>query len=94
MTICDIYGPRKTVSVGGTTVAIFGKEGCLRCGIHDLRVWPGMEGDGSVGDLTPGESDQAGSEMMRLAKLVKKHRKGRMMAVDWLDRCSCSCAYF
>ncbi len=88
LTIYDIYGPRNAVPVGGTTIPIFGKHGCLRRGIHDLRVWQGAEGDGSLDNKTPGESgtSEGRTEMMRLSKLVKKHRKGRMMTVDWLDR--------
>ena len=87
LTIYDVYGPRKAIPVGGTTISIFGKHGCLRRGIHDLRVWLGMEADGSLSNSTPGEMDEKSeSEMMRLSKLVKKHRKGRMMTVDWLDR--------
>ena len=85
--IYDIYGPRKAALVGSTTIPIFGSHGCLRRGIHDLRVWLGVEPDGSLSSATPGEMDEKKeSEMMRLAKLVKKHRKGRMMRVDWLDR--------
>ena len=88
-TIYDIYGPQKAVPVGGTTISIFGKRGCLRKGIHDLRVWPDIVADGSLKNSTPGEiegSSGTQSEMTRLSKLVQKHRKGRMMTVDWLDR--------
>lgn len=87
LTIYDIYGPRKAIPVGGTTIPIFGNRGCLRRGIHDLRVWLGKEADGRPNSTTPGEMEEKKeSEMMRLSKLVKKHRKGRMMRVDWLDR--------
>ena len=87
-TIYDIYGPREAVAVGGMTINIFGKRSCLRQGIHDLRVWQGVEADGSLNNATPGEADsiEGRSEMTRLSELVKKHRKGRMMTVDWLDR--------
>jgi phosphatidylinositol 3-kinase len=95
LTIYDILGPRKTAAVGGTTIPIFGKHGCLRRGIHDLRVWPDREADGSLKNGTPGERDMGESaeggegapmQMVRLSKLVQKHRKRRMMIVDWLDR--------
>lgn len=92
LTIYDIYGPQKTIPVGGTVVPVFGEHGCLRRGIHDLKVWPDVEADGGVPSSTPGEGDQSTerghSEMLRLSKLVQKHRKGRMMVVDWLDRLS------
>ena len=87
-TIYDILGPRREIPVGGTTISLFGKHGCLRRGFHDLRVWTGVEADCSIKNTTPGEAmaGSEGSEMKRLAKLVKQHRKGRMMSVDWLDR--------
>lgn len=87
LTVYDIYGPQKTVPVGGTTTPVFGKHGCLRRGIRDLKVWSGVEADGSQATSTPGDADDnTPSEMTRLSKLVRKHRKGRMMTVDWLDR--------
>ena len=50
-------------------------------------MWLGREADGGPCSATPGEVDgMSESEMTRLSRLVKKHRKGRMMAVDWLDR--------
>ena len=49
-------------------------------------MWPGVEGDGVATPGEAGSEDEGQSEMTRLSALVKKHRKGRMMAVDWLDR--------
>ena len=87
LTVYDIYAPHKVLPVGGTTIPIFGEHGCLRQGIHDLKVWPDVEADGSLQNCIPGEGGEEGdSEMMRLSQLVQKHRKGRMMTVDWLDR--------
>ena len=87
LTIYDVYGPRRVIPAGGATIPVFGRHGCLRRGIHDLRVWLGKEADGSLKGSTPGEMEEGGeSEMMRLSRLVKKHRRGRMMRVDWLDR--------
>ena len=90
LTVYDIYGPQKAVPVGATAIAIFGKHGCLRRGIHDLRVWPDVVADGAMCAQIYSEGEEGGkerhSEMMRLSKLVQKHRKGRMMTVDWLDR--------
>ena len=89
-TIYDISGPQQAVPVGGTTVPIFDKHGCcLNRGIHDLKVWQDQEADGSMRSSTPGQENgqrEGPSEMVRLSKLVQKHRKGRMMTVDWLDR--------
>lgn len=86
LTVYDIHGPRKPMVVGGTTISIFGPQGCLRQGILDLRVWQGVEADWSEDTKTPAELNAQGAEMARLSQLVKKHREGRIMAVDWLDR--------
>ena len=41
----------------------------LRQGMHDLRVWPGVEGDGSDPSKTPGKRSGKEDEMSRLAKV-------------------------
>uniref|UniRef100_A0A8C3UNK7 Phosphatidylinositol 3-kinase catalytic subunit type 3 n=1 Tax=Catharus ustulatus TaxID=91951 RepID=A0A8C3UNK7_CATUS len=88
LTIWDVYGPGKAVPVGGTTVSLFGKYGMFRQGMHDLKVWPNVEADGSEPTKTPGRTSSTISEdqMSRLAKLTKSHRQGHMVKVDWLDR--------
>ncbi|XP_028406868.1 phosphatidylinositol 3-kinase catalytic subunit type 3-like [Dendronephthya gigantea] len=86
LTIWDVYGPRKALLVGGTTVSLFGKSGTLRRGMHDLHVWPEIEADGSHPSKTPGKTSDPDDKMSSLAKLSKKHHKGRMHKVDWLDR--------
>ena len=37
--------------------------------MHDLRVWPGVEGDGSDPSKTPGKRSGKEDEMSRLAKV-------------------------
>lgn len=86
LTIWDVYGPRRALVVGGTTVSLFGKSGTLRRGMHDLHVWPDVEADGSHPTQTLGKNSNAKDKMALLAKLSKKHHKGRMLKVDWLDR--------
>ena len=41
----------------------------LRQGMHDLRVWPGVEGDGHDPSTTPGKTSGKDDEMSRLAKV-------------------------
>lgn len=55
---------------------------------YDLRVWPFTEADGSMPTSTPGKlkGGREDSQMIRLAKLTKKHRNGMIEKVDWLDR--------
>ncbi|XP_078252184.1 phosphatidylinositol 3-kinase catalytic subunit type 3 [Rhinoraja longicauda] len=88
LTIWDVYGPGKAVPIGGTTVTLFGKYGMFRQGMHDLKVWPNVEADGSEPTKTAGRTTSNVSEdqMSRLAKLTKAHRQGHMVKVDWLDR--------
>lgn len=87
ISLYDCAGPGRQLPVGGTTISLFGKHGVFRQGMLDLRVWPGIEADGSVLSSTPGKTKDHGKEQMqRLAKLVKKHRNGQMNKVDWLDR--------
>uniref|UniRef100_A0A7N5JZE9 Phosphatidylinositol 3-kinase catalytic subunit type 3 n=1 Tax=Ailuropoda melanoleuca TaxID=9646 RepID=A0A7N5JZE9_AILME len=86
LTIWDVYGPGKAVPVGGTTVSLFGKYGMFRQGMHDLKVWPNVEADGSEPTKTPGRTSSTLSEdqMSRLAK-VKKNSWNRWKALS--DAC-------
>uniref|UniRef100_T1JEU2 Phosphatidylinositol 3-kinase catalytic subunit type 3 n=1 Tax=Strigamia maritima TaxID=126957 RepID=T1JEU2_STRMM len=86
LNIWDCYGPRKRVLVGGTTIALFGKHGAFRQGMHDLKLWPDVEADAKLASTTPGKNVESKEQMNRLAKLTKKHRNGHMTKVDWLDR--------
>lgn len=87
ISLYDCAGPGRQIPVGGTTISLFGKHGVFRQGMLDLRVWPGVEADGSICTSTPGKSRDHGKEQMqRLAKLAKKHRNGQMNKIDWLDR--------
>ncbi|CAD7014388.1 unnamed protein product [Ceratitis capitata] len=87
LTILDCAGAGKTTVIGGTSISLFGKNGLFRQGMFDLRVWLGVEGDGSFPSKTPGKGKESSkSQMQRLGKLAKKHRNGQMHKVDWLDR--------
>ncbi|KAI5477975.1 phosphoinositide 3-kinase [Pseudohyphozyma bogoriensis] len=87
ITVYDIAGPRKVAVVGGSTLRLFGKKATLKKGKQRLYLWKGIEADGGVESETPskvglGERD----EMGRLEKLVKKHQRGDVKRVDWLDK--------
>ena len=41
-----------------------------RRGMHDLKVWPGVEGDGGKPTSTPGKSTTGEDQMSRLAKVL------------------------
>lgn len=87
LTILDCAGAGQTSVIGGTSISLFGKNGMFRQGMYDLRVWLGVEGDGSNPSKTPGKGkDSSKSQMQRLGKLAKKHRNGQIQKVDWLDR--------
>lgn len=86
-TLYDCSG--RSVVVGGTTISMFCKNGIFRQGMYDLRVWPGVAGDGNWPTTTPGKGkDLKENQMQRLAKLAKKHRNGQIQKIDWLDRLS------
>ncbi|KAI8618326.1 kinase-like domain-containing protein [Chytriomyces sp. MP71] len=84
-TIWDVYGPRKTVAIGGTTFSLFGKHSALRKGKHKLRVWMGVEADGAIDTVTPSDITDF-NEMDRLERLVRKFELGDIPRVDWMDR--------
>ena len=41
-----------------------------RRGMHDLKVWPGVEADGGKPTSTPGKSTTGEDQMSRLAKVL------------------------
>uniref|UniRef100_A0A5F9CT77 Phosphatidylinositol 3-kinase catalytic subunit type 3 n=1 Tax=Oryctolagus cuniculus TaxID=9986 RepID=A0A5F9CT77_RABIT len=85
LTIWDVYGPGKAVPVGGTTVSLFGKYGMFRQGMHDLKVWPNVEADGSEPTKTPGRTSSTLSEdqMSRLAKSEKRSSNFMYLMVEF-----------
>ncbi|XP_070131728.1 phosphatidylinositol 3-kinase catalytic subunit type 3 isoform X2 [Equus przewalskii] len=85
LTIWDVYGPGKAVPVGGTTVSLFGKYGMFRQGMHDLKVWPNVEADGSEPTKTPGRTSSTVSEdqMSRLAKSEKRSSNFMYLMVEF-----------
>ncbi|RMC00722.1 hypothetical protein DUI87_22749 [Hirundo rustica rustica] len=100
LTIWDVYGPAGVCSIlsnqlqlnfsqyWGVCIMECLTNSMFRQGMHDLKVWPNVEADGSEPTKTPGRTSSTVSEdqMSRLAKLTKSHRQGHMVKVDWLDR--------
>ena len=85
------------MAVGGTTVSLFCKNGTLRQGPADLRVWAGVTADPNTLNEPDHRMDESGQAdggggdsetLSRLTKLTKKYRAGKIPAVDWLDRLS------
>lgn len=54
-----------------TIFSLFFSQSMFRQGMHDLKVWPGVEGDGGEPTTTPGRtsSSLAEDQMGRLAKV-------------------------
>jgi len=50
-------------------ILLFNFGRTLRHGMHDLRVWPGVEADGRSPTTTPGKTVSSEDQMNRLAKV-------------------------
>jgi phosphatidylinositol 3-kinase len=85
VTVFDIAGPRKKAVVGGATLRLFGSQATLKKGKQRLFLWKGKEADGSAETETPSKIGLK-DEMGRLEKLVKKHERGDIPRLDWLDK--------
>lgn len=85
VTVYDIAGPRRVAIVGGATLRLFGKKATLKKGKQRLFLWKGCQADGSVESETPSKVGLK-DEMGRLEKLVKKHERGDVTRMDWLDK--------
>ncbi|XP_053682998.1 phosphatidylinositol 3-kinase catalytic subunit type 3 [Sabethes cyaneus] len=88
ITIYDCAGYQgEEIIIGGTSISLFGKAGIFRQGLYDLKIWPGLRGDGRILSKTPGKcNDLHNNQMQRLSKLAKQHRNGQIEKIDWLDR--------
>ena len=87
LTVWDSEGPRKPVSLGGTSVPIFDEWGACQTGIIDLKMWLGVEACGKYhGCSTPGHVRNAESDTQRLADLQRQYYEGHIQHIDWLDR--------
>ena len=58
----------------------------FRQGMHDLKVWPEVNDDVGMMTKVSKPNEECSEQMSCLSKLTKKHRKGHMLKVDWLDR--------
>lgn len=85
VTVYDIEGPGKRTVVGGSTLRLFGKKHTLKKGKQRLYLWPNTPADGTVDSETPSKVGLK-DEMGRLEKLVKKHERGDLTRMDWLDK--------
>lgn len=85
VTVYDIAGPREKRIIGGSTMRLFGKKATLKKGKQRLFVWKHVKADGGVESETPSKVGLR-DEMGRLEKLVKKHERGDITRMDWLDK--------
>lgn len=86
VTVFDIAGPREVGVVGGGTMRLFGKKATLKKGKQRLFLWKGKEADGSADTETPSKVRLEGDLMGPLEKLVKRHERGDVVRLDWLDK--------
>ncbi len=90
LTVWEIReGEEKPSPIGGTTMRLFSKKGRLKAGNHTLKLWLDQEGDISYPSFTPGkipvsERGHAG----HVEKTLKKHRRGELQPLPWLDALS------
>lgn len=85
LTVYDIQGPNQRSVIGGSTMRLFGKKHTLKKGKQRLYLWPNTPADGTVNSDTPSKVGLR-DEMGRLEKLVKKHERGDITRMDWLDK--------
>ncbi|EPQ26286.1 uncharacterized protein PFL1_06221 [Pseudozyma flocculosa PF-1] len=85
-TVYDVAASATTRVVGGTTFRLFSKKGTLKKAQQRLYLWQGAEGDGSAETSTPSKVGSVQDEMGRLEKLIKKHERGDLPHIDWLDK--------
>ncbi|KAH9095060.1 hypothetical protein LEN26_017937 [Aphanomyces euteiches] len=81
------------VPIGGTTFAIFAKNGCMKDGIQCLRVWPDVTADPQLDTTTASEYEDSNSEVLgrqmecyRLDKAREKYERREMPRSEWMDR--------
>lgn len=85
--------------VGGSTLALFGKKRTLRKGKQRCFIHRGQIADGHVSSTTPSkitvasdidpnslETCEETDKLGRLEKLVKKHERGDLPRLEWLDQ--------
>ncbi|SNX81777.1 related to phosphatidylinositol 3-kinase [Melanopsichium pennsylvanicum] len=85
-TIYDVASSTTSRIIGGTTLSLFSKKGTLKSAQHRLFLWKGVKADGSVETATPSKVGEMKDEMGRLEKLIKRHERGDLPRVDWLDK--------
>lgn len=85
VTVYDIAGPGELAVVGGSTLRLFGSKCTLRKGKQRLFLWKGVQADPRDASETPSKIGLK-DEMGRLEKLVKRHERGDIARLDWLDK--------
>ncbi|KAI8457536.1 kinase-like domain-containing protein [Phakopsora pachyrhizi] len=91
-TITDDFLLDRSLVVGGTTISLFGKKRTLRTGKQRCLIHRDQLADGRVHTTTPNKlplnPDQSIDKLGKLEKLVKKHERGDLPRLEWLDQCT------
>lgn len=80
---------QQAIPLGGTTMPMFNKHGVLKVGRRYLKLWPGVEGDGSVESSTPhripnDENDK--HPLVQLEKVMRGYQQKALPNVKWLNK--------
>lgn len=86
ITVCGVAEARPRYVMGGATMRLFSKKGRLKDGPQVLQLSLGQAADMEFPSSTPGKLPLAQRDNLgRLKHLLKRHRRGELHDVPWLD---------
>ncbi|KAJ3192244.1 Phosphatidylinositol (PI) 3-kinase, partial [Entophlyctis luteolus] len=84
-TIWDVHSPGRAIPIGGSTFSIFDENKTVKKGKQKLKIWPGVEADGSSNTRTDSSATEL-DELDRLERLIQKYELGDVPRCDWMDK--------